>query len=266
MLPRKKLFRLILRFLVLGAVVVILAPFYWPVFRFAPFANEPRVRCEAGAENAAKIIAQALPDAIATIERAHLQPFAKPVEIFVCATTASFDRHGYAITGAGGYVFNGRLFISPKRENTPERLPRLLAHELSHLHLEQWRGMLRTASGVPGWFKEGLAVYASGAGAETVSEADARNAIVAGAIFKPDATGSLLFPQTGARDGLKVHLFYRESAMFVAYLAHRDSAAFKRVILQVEQGEPFADTIRLAYGLDVVGLQHEFVAEIKKAP
>jgi hypothetical protein len=245
--------------------LIVLSPFYWPTSRFVSLTADPRVRYEPGAEKAAALIAQALPGAMAEVEHAQLRPFIKPLEIYVCATTESFDHHGYNVTGAGGYVFNGRLFISPKPQNTADRLPRLLAHELSHLHLEQHRGMLSSASGVPGWFKEGLAVFVSGAGAETVSEAEARQAIIAGHVFKPDATGSVLFPQTGARDGLSAHLFYRESAMFVAYLRHRDSAAFADIIAKSLQGESFAEGVWRAYGVNVAELQRAFVAELTSA-
>ena len=133
---------------------------------FLPLAADPRVRFEPGAEAAAAVIARALPEAIATIERAQFRPFARPVAIQVCATTASFERFGFGVSGAGGFVLNGRLFLSPKTQNTAERLPRLLAHELSHLHFDQRLGMIRHQRALPGWFREGLAVHVSGSGAE----------------------------------------------------------------------------------------------------
>ena len=270
MLPHRKRFvRFAIRAVIFVAstsfAVAALMPLLRSTKKFRAFVDDARVRYEPGAENAAAVIARALPEAIATIERAQFQPFANPVEIFVCASTDSFERYGYGVAGAGGFVFHGRLFISPKPQNTAERLPRLVTHELSHLHLDQRLGLLRFAGGLPGWFKEGLAVYVSGSGAETVGEAEARDAITHSHIFKPDDTGSLFFPQTGTRDGLKVHLFYRESAMFVEFLAHRDSAAFKQLLLALEDGQSFADAMRRAYGADVATLQAEFAAVIKNS-
>lgn len=201
--------------------------------------GDSRIRYEPGAEAAAGTVAGALASSIETIERAHFRPFAKPVRVFVCASKTTFQRYGYRLGNAGGYVLNGRVFISPKPENTSERLPRLLTHELSHLHLEQHLGLLDFARYVPGWFREGLAVSISGNGAETVTEAKGREAILRGKVFRLDGVGSLLSPQTAARDGLDVHLFYRERAKFVRFLAENKQPAFKRLLLDLQDGKHF---------------------------
>ena len=168
------------------------------------------------------------------------------------------------MAGAGGFVLNGRLFISPKPENTAERLPRLLVHELSHLHLDQQLGTVRLTRHVPNWFKEGLAVYvAAGAGAENVTETQARDAIVAGRVFRRDVKGSLLSPQTGARDGLPAHMFYRQSAMFVEYLARRDRVAFERLLSGIQARKTFAAAMAAAYQKNVDALWHEFSSGVR---
>ena len=89
-------------------------------------------------------MAAALPDAIASVERQQYRAFIQPVSVFVCATPERFASFG-GPKSAGGFVLNGRLFISPKPQNTAERIPRLLTHELSHLQLEQQLGMFRYA-------------------------------------------------------------------------------------------------------------------------
>jgi hypothetical protein len=247
-----------------ACAVAAVAPLWRSTDQFLPFAGDPRVRYEPGAENAAAVIARALPAALATIGRAQFRPFAKPVTIYVCASTAAFDRYGFGVTGGGGFVLNGRLFISPKPQNTAERLPRVLTHELSHLHLEQQLGLFRFALNVPNWFKEGLAVCVSGGGgAETVSETEASDALAHGRAFHPEERGHLLFPQTGAREHLPAHLFYRESGLFVAFLARRDPAAFKRLVLAVEDRREFADAVRDAYERELAALWREFVADAK---
>jgi hypothetical protein len=202
-------------------------------------------------------------DAIATIERGQLNAFARPVTIFVCASEESFERHGYGVRGAGGFVFNSRLFISPKPQNTAERLPRLLAHELSHLHLNQHLGTVRYARNLPPWFIEGLAVHVSGCGAETVSEAEARDAIRDGRVFRPETKGSLFFRANGQREGLSPHLFYRQSAMFVRFLAERDPAAFEIGVRKLQARENFAATLLNAYGRDLETLWNEFITGVK---
>jgi hypothetical protein len=268
--PRKRLLWLVAKalvFLATGAcAIAAVTPLLRSTDHFQVFPGDPRVRYERGAENAAAVIAHALPAALATVERAQFRPFAKPTTIFVCASTATFDRYGYFVGGAGGFVLNGRLFISPKPQNTAERQPRILTHELSHLHLEQQIGWLRFAGSLPGWFKEGLAVYVSqGGGAENVSEIEAREALARGQSFRPNATGSLLFPQTGAREKMTPHLFYRESALFVAFLSRRDPAAFERLLIAVEDRIGFAAAVRGAYGHDLPALWTEFVAENEKS-
>ena len=242
---------------------LLLFPFFQSTKQFLIFEGDTRVRYERGAEQSAAIVARALPSEIATVERAQFRHFSKPVTVYVCASTDTFNRHGFGIAGAGGFVLNGRLFISPKRENTAERLPRLLAHELSHLHLEQQLGLVRYARHVPGWFREGLAVHVSNCGAENVTEIQARDAIGNGHVFRREVKGSLLSPQTGARDGLAPHLYYRQSAMFVAFLARIDSAAFERLVVGIQERRDFAPAFFAAYGRKVDALWDEFMTDIK---
>lgn len=249
-----------------GGALAIATPLLRGTGQFLAVSGEARVRYEAGAEANAAVIARALPEAIAAIERAQLRPFAQPVTVWVCASERSFERYGLGVRGAGGFVLNGRLFISPKPQNTAERLPRLLTHELSHLHLEQRLGLLRFARELPAWFKEGLAVHVSGSGAENVSEAEGRTAILRGQIFRRHERGSLLRPQTAAREAMPAHLFYRESAMFVAYLARCDATAFARVLDDVQERRALADSVRAAYGRELTVLWEEFVAGLKAAP
>ena len=249
----------------LGFVLFIaVAPLLRSTDHFLGLPDDPRVRYEPGAENAAAILARTLPEAVATIERGQLNAFAKPVTIFVCATEKSFERYGYGVRGAGGFVFNGRLFVSPKPQNTAERLPRLLAHELSHLHLNQHMGTVRYARNLPPWFTEGLAVHVSGCGAETVGEAEAREAIRNGRVFQPETKGGLLYRSNGRREGLSAHHFYRQSAMFVGFLARRDPPAFAIAIQKLQAGGNFSTTIRNAFNQDLDALWREFVADTKR--
>jgi hypothetical protein len=243
----------------IGGMLAVFAPFLRSPKNFLALAGDARVRYEPGAEAAAATIARALPEAIATVERGQFSRFVKPVEVYVCASTDTFERYGHRVAGAGGFVLNGRLFISPKEQNTTERLPRLLVHELSHLHLDQQLGTLTLTRRVPNWFKEGLAVYVSlGAGAENVTETQARDSILAGRLFRRDLKGNLLSPQTGARDGLAAHMFYRQSALFVEFLAGRGRTAFERLMAAIQRRQKFAAAVVTAYGTDIDGLWQEF--------
>ncbi len=232
--------------------------------QFLTYGADPRVMYEPGAAEQAQRVAEALPTALQTIQYAQFRDFVAPVKIYVCASLESFKAYGAPGGKEGGFVLNRRLFISPKPENTSERISKVLTHELSHLHIEQQTGLLKSAR-IPSWFKEGLAVYvAKGGGAETVTEDQARNAIQQNKYFQPETEGSLLFPKRAHDYGLEAHVFYREASMFVAYLNKLDNAKFKDFLLAIEDGVPFATAFKNAYGADIGDVWLGFLADTKK--
>jgi hypothetical protein len=260
------------RYLLIGLALVALALAVWAVTplrgawrsttHFLPCAIDARVRFEPGAENLAGTVAHALPDAFATVEREQFGPFVKPVVIYVCATPESIVTYG-GPKGAGGFVLNGRLFVSPKPQNTAERVQRMLAHELSHLHFEQRLGMLAYARHVPRWFKEGLAVLvSSGGGAESVSKPQAVAAIAAGKTFTPATSGRLFFERSGRSYGLSEHMWYRQSALLVEFMKEKDAAAFRRLVVALADGERFDPTLESSYKVDMEVLVREFRSTI----
>ncbi len=231
--------------------------------RFVPHANDARVLFERGAEGMAGQVAQALPEAIRAVEAGHFRKFPRPVKVYVCASIESFRSYGWRVGNAGGFVLNQRLFLSPKPENTAERIPRLLTHELSHLHLEQQIGALRMNRDLPSWFKEGLAVHVSdGGGAENVAEEQARESIAGGRQLIPEETGSLVFNTNARAHGLEPHMFYRQSGMFIAYLQRTDEARFKTLLLAIEDGNALERAFQNAYGKSLEIAWREFVSEI----
>jgi hypothetical protein len=234
---------------------------------FVPLADEPRVRFEPGAEGPAALISRALPAAVAAVERQQGGPFPKAVVVHVCATMKSARAFGGFGSKAepGGFVLNGRLFMAPKPTNTSERLPRVLTHELSHLHLAQALGSWRYALGLPAWFKEGLAVHVSGGGgAENVSAEEARAAIRAGRAIQPRESDGLYRTLYPKHDGLPVSLFYRQSGLFVAYLIERDEAGFRLLLAELKTGAAFPDAMRKGCGRSVAELWTEFLGALPK--
>jgi hypothetical protein len=209
--------------------------------------EDPPVFYEPGAEANARVVASAMPSAVARVEGAMGGSFRIPVLVYVCATVSSFASYG-ASPRAGGHTLNHRVFLSPKPENTAERLPRVLAHELTHLYLAQSRSLL-AARDLPVWFDEGLAVDVSdGAGAESVSEADAWRAIAEGKAFAPDLDETP-FDRRGARDnGLEEHMFYRQAALYVAFLRSLDRTKFDAFVGGLVEGRSFEESFR-ALGL-----------------
>ncbi len=208
----------------------------------------------------AREVAKALPSAILTVEQRQGRPFQATPTIFVCASVGSYAAYG-GNAASGGAVIRGRLFLSPKPQNDAERIPRLLTHELSHLHLAQQRGVLR---GLPMWFEEGLATYVSGGGgAEQVSAGQARLALLSGQALVPDTQLGFFHRSTPSSLGLSPHLFYREGAMFLESLERRDSARFRTLLLAVEDGQPLEEAFRQAYGEDIPQAWSAFLAELK---
>lgn len=188
-----------------------------------------------------------LDECVAIVERAHGRPFASSVRIYVCATQQSYnDRTGAPKKGrARGAVFADCVFLSPRTFET-QTCRGILTHELSHLHFRQILGTAYTSE-IPGWFQEGLAVFvSSGGGAEPVSEDQSRASIVAGISIHPEDVGSN-YPRMASDHGLRHHMFYRQSAMFVGYLADSRPDAFKRLLTQLLDGVSFKDAFENAY-------------------
>jgi hypothetical protein len=271
--PRRTRLALIaLLVLLLGAAGTKLAPFALAATRstdaFLPWPADPRVRYEPGAEDVAARVAVALPEAIHLVEARLSGPFAQPVTVFVCAGAACLDRFG-APASAAGNVLAGRLFLAPKLAATPERVPGVLAHELTHLHVAMRVGTVTWSGRHPVWFDEGLAVDVSGgAGAEDVTADEARRALVEKRRFEPIAPGALAswFSRRGARYyGLDAHLFYRQAGMFVGFLRAADEAKFATFVRAIEQGDAIGPALLHAYGEPVPVMWRRFL-EANGAP
>lgn len=229
---------------------------------FRTFEKDPRVKFEPGAEINAQIVSESLDESIESIEKNQYRKFAKPVVIYVTASEESY--FNYCVNRSGGCVLNERLFISPKKENTAERIPRVLAHELSHLHMEQMLGMWKWNMRVPSWFREGLAVYASaGAGAENVSIAMAKQAIESGICIEPNTEGSLIHPRSASYFGLDTHMFYRQAGLFVSWLHEQNNDGFKELILNIQSGQEFEQSVVKAYGIGIEASWNKFKNEMQ---
>jgi hypothetical protein len=214
---------------------------------FVPVAGEERVRSEPGAQELGEHLAEVLPEALAGFARRSRLAPPQSVTVFACATIESFA----AYTGsrrAGATATRRGIFVSPKPENTPSRLPGLLIHELSHLVQIQALGAISFVRRVPIWFTEGLAVYWSdGVGAESCSEERARELLRTGVIFELRSSGSLVERDGTKGSQLSQHEFYREAGMFVAFLDQRHEGALL-VLLRGLEKSSFEDAFLAAFG------------------
>ena len=223
---------------------------------FRPSATDARVFYEPGAERLARAVAEAMPRAVATVEREQFGPFVIPVRVYVCASIDSLVSYG-ADARAGGFTLNHRVFISSKPENTIERMPRVVTHELSHLHLTQNRGLWES---LPVWFVEGLATEVSGGGgAEGVTAPELRQAIAAGRTFEPKTSVSRWVRDGATASHLSQHLFYGEAGLFIAYLRALDPNHFSTFIRAVERDQRLSSAFEHAYGIPLETAWQRFI-------
>ena len=252
----------------IGAAFILTAPSCASVTRivtvfrstdaFIASPDDPRVLYEPGAEALARPVVAALPEAIAEVEAATYGPFVVPIRIYVCGTLDCYRRFTGSDTSGGQTNPRHKIFISPKPENSAARVPFVVAHELTHLHLVQRCSTYRAAQ-MPSWFNEGFAALVSqGGGAEGVSDADAARAIVAGRTFTPTTEHGF----SGSHFGLPAHMFYRQAALFIAYLRARDGGAFRAFIVDLEAGTPFAQAFGARFHSQLVPTWQAFVAQL----
>lgn len=230
---------------------------------FIPLESDNRIFYEPNAENLANLVARLFPEAISRIEHEQYKSFTKPVVVYVCATKESFSDFTTVSKQARGAVFNGKLFLSPKLAKEPESIQAILTHELSHLHFVQQLGIYKWAK-IPSWFQEGFAVNISnGGGAEKTKEADAIKAILKGEHFVPESAGSFFFHKSASSYGLKPHMFYRQSVMFVEYLKNRGKNRFRNFLLAVENGQSFERSFTTTFGMTIQTMWQKFVEDLK---
>jgi hypothetical protein len=237
--------------------------------RLPALADNSQVHFEPGAEDYAREVSALLPAAITRIEAAQGRPFAHPVTVGVYRTGEAYAAaNPSGIAQAVGVTAFGRLALSPTLYATQHwRLPAILTHELSHAHLEGWISTYAVLR-VPNWFKEGLAVMASGGGgAEFVSVEEARAAIKRHEHIAIEDTGSfwnfaeIRFERapSGATPSHATVMAYRQAGMFVSYLHDTDGPGFARMMNAILDGRPFVAAVDAGYHQDVHSLWQKFV-------
>lgn len=206
---------------------------------FISLASDDRVRYEPGSENAANQVAMLLPAAIVQVEAAHGRAFLGSVLVHVCGTDDCFKRyvhtpHVSAATASGNLVFLAPQLFSRELH----RLPGILTHELSHLHLGQQIGHYTHT--VPAWFHEGLATFAAnGAGADYASDEQAIAALRQGQAFDAEQRDSGMKRHTADHWGIDVFIFYRQALLFVNFLRQESATSFQNFLHAVQDNQDF---------------------------
>lgn len=230
---------------------------------FEGYAPDRRVWIQAGSGEAGQAyaarVAGLLDAAVARVEAVHGLPFLKPPRVYLCLTPACF---GDLVPGQG-YVAavlpGGRVVLSAAlSDREAARLPGILRHELSHLHLGQRLG--HYTQWLPVWFHEGLAtLVAEGGGAEFASDAEVYGAREEGR--QVDFT-RLDVPGRRHRAGdfnLNIHAFYRQSWRFMEYLALRDPQAFRAMLWSIQHHVDITISVADAYNAGLERLEAAFM-------
>jgi len=118
-----------------------------------------------------------------------------------------------------------------------------------------------------------IAIVALTAGAEAVSEAQARDAILRDDHFVVADHGSLIdfiaikmAHQPVILDtSFRIEMAYRQAAMFTAFLHDQNPAAFARLMNAILDGRPFAEAVQTSYGAGLNALWDEFVQCLRNA-
>lgn len=229
---------------------------------FLIYSMDERLLYEPGAKKYVDTIAGFLDSAVQQIETMQYSQFKDPVRVYICGSRESFKRYFGADVRAGVLV---KLFLSPRIfEDGNDVAEMYLTHELSHLHIRDQIGNYKMIK-LPTWFKEGLATYAAeGGGAHTVSDEQAIESIKSGKHFVPNDSDGLIFQKTASDWGLRPHMFYRQSMLFIKYLSETNEEGFRKLLLLVENGQRFSAAFETAYNRKLEVLWDDFIKDIEK--
>src|SRR5262249_59142530 len=112
---------------------------------------------ESGAEELAETVAAILREAVDTIEQTQGRSL-KWLSVYVFASKESFATHSAATARPRGAAAGGKIFISPRILAPPANVAKIVTHELSHAHLQQWMPASKYPQ-TPSWFLEGLSTF-----------------------------------------------------------------------------------------------------------
>jgi hypothetical protein len=225
---------------------------------FAVTADQ-RVLAQPGVEAITQRVVQALPQALKLMQESQGASLDKPFGIYVFASESEYTSRGACPPMSRACAFRGNLSISPRLAAELDTVPAILAHELSHVLLQQRMGMFK-ATRIPPWFAEGLAVMVSdGGGAEGVGQEEVSQAFKAGKHFTPDMASLPMTQKTAGHFNLPHRLFYRQAALFVKYLKEQKTAEFDALMGRLHAGMAFQDAFGRSFSQSVEVLWQEFL-------
>jgi hypothetical protein len=233
-------------------------------YQFDTLNNDSRIHYEKGTEDIAKLVKENIDECVKKVFKNEYVSFStlSDINVYIFNDYQRYTIYSNTKGGRAGSSEND-IYISPIIKNDVGSLPSIITHELSHIHLRQYVGSWQYVYGIPAWFKEGLAVTTSnGAGAEGVSRNEAITFIQQGRHFDPSEKVGIFNVKYANDYGLKTHMFYRQSWLFVDYLKESNSLAFEKCFNGLISGEKFEDIWVKYYGKSIAKLWIEFKAKI----
>lgn len=230
---------------------------------FKVLDSDDRILYEIGAKTLAEEAAQHLPQAIKDVEAKQYGSFKDPIKIYAFATAKSFSKFSGISEAAKGGGLKNEVYLSGKLLNIMGEVQGIVTHELSHIQLSQTLGVIKFNRTLPRWFREGLAIYvANGGGATNATEAETIDNFLQGKHFIPKTKGTLFNQKLPSTGNLEPKIFYRQSGMFVQYVAHNYSIQFEAFLRGLQKGNSFEPHFRESFGINTDEMLKIFILQL----
>lgn len=232
---------------------------------FKVLSSDDRILYEDGAEALAEEAARHLSQAMKTVESRQFGTFRDPVKTYAFANTKSFAKFAGVSEVVKGAGTKNEVYLSGQLLNKRGEVRGMLTHELSHAQLSQTLGTITFNRTLPRWFREGLAIYvANGGGATNASEAETIEQFLQGKHFAPETEGALFNLNLPGSKKLEPKIFYRQSGMFVQFMAHSYPMQFETFLKGLQEGKNFEEQFTGAFKSNVDTMLQAFIGTLRR--
>lgn len=232
---------------------------------FKELSSDNRIMYQKGAEALAEETAKYFSQAMKTIESRQFGAFKEPVKIYAFADAKSFAKFANVPEVVKGAGTRNEIYLSGQLLNKMGEVRGILTHELSHVQLSQTLGTVTFNRTLPRWFREGLAIYvADGGGATNASEAETIEQFVQGKYFAPETEGAVFNLSLPGPKGLEPKIFYRQSGMFVQFMARSYPVQFETFVKSLQDGKNFETKFAECFKCKVSTMLQAFIGTLRR--
>lgn len=232
---------------------------------FKVLSSDNRILYQDGAEALAEEAAKHLSLTMRRVESGQFGKFTEPVKVYAFADIQSFAKFVDVPEVVKGAATKNEVYLSGQLLNKMGEVRGMLAHELSHAQLSQTLGTITFNRTLPRWFREGLAIYvADGGGATNASETETIEQFLQGNHFAPETEGALFNLNLSGPKGLEPKIFYRQSGMFVQFMAHSYPLQFESFLKGLQEGKNFEEQFTGAFKSNVDKMLQTFIGTLRR--